>query len=203
MESISNQAISDEQKNELLMNSEIGSRVVPISGEQVPGDCEEGWGTWSPTKDVCVLCPYAGACFCRATNTPPRVVAMSRKQRQVKSKGSTKMDQNQNNGQTNDTSIADKFASIGFGDGVASVQDVKTILLDNMKGRAKSAKILKDVRNSARQSVADKAFDENTVEDHQKLLDYHRSQAESATDPDVAAAHRVLARAHERTLELT
>lgn len=63
-----------EEKIEALEKHEKGSRLVPISGDEVPTDCSGGFGTWHPTKKECVSCPYVPLCFCKSTGTTPPVL---------------------------------------------------------------------------------------------------------------------------------
>lgn len=64
----------------------IGSRKFTILGKtiEVPnaegsGDhCSDGFGTWHPTKRECVGCGTHALCFCRKTDTPPKVVRIAK-----------------------------------------------------------------------------------------------------------------------------
>jgi hypothetical protein len=70
--------LSREQKNELIMTHEIGSRTLPVLNTPVPENCKEGYGTWSPIKTECVTCAHVSMCFCRATDTPAKLIEQAK-----------------------------------------------------------------------------------------------------------------------------
>lgn len=65
--------------DQAIMTAEIGSRTTPVGGHPVPDECTEGFGTWSPVKPECAICPYVAPCFCRSTDTHPRVIRLQKK----------------------------------------------------------------------------------------------------------------------------
>lgn len=71
--------MTEEEKSNAIMTAEKGVMRVPIYNQPVPPACLGGFGTWSPIKPECVLCPFVASCFCRATDTPPRVISIQKK----------------------------------------------------------------------------------------------------------------------------
>lgn len=71
--------LTDDQKAEILLKCETGGTTVPITGDRVPENCNQGFGTWSPVKAECTLCPHVPMCFSRATNTHPRIIQITKR----------------------------------------------------------------------------------------------------------------------------